>query len=98
MEKEEVWLEIHDTRKYGGSCILYSRLLGCSVYIMVYTVYMRLYLILVLALLLFLVNGRSVTSLRSDQSEALKNARQTPLHVAVINIVSGATPTPCKRS
>ena len=45
---------------------------------LVYTVYMRLDLILVLALLLLRVNGRSVTSQRSDQSEALKNARQTP--------------------
>ena len=39
---------------------------------LVYTVYMRLDLISVLALLLLRVNGRSVTSQRSDQSEAQK--------------------------
>ena len=52
---------------------------------LVYTVYMRLDLILVLALLLLRVNGRSVTSQSSDQSEALTNARYTPLYTCGCN-------------
>ena len=60
----------------------------------VYTEYMRLYLILVLALLL----SPSVTSQSCDQSEPLKLlARHHYTVVAVINMVASATPSPRPR-
>ena len=58
---------------------------------LVYTEFMRLYLILVLALLL----SPSVNSQSCDQSEPLKLlARHLYTVVAVINMVASTTPSP----
>ena len=55
---KEVWMTVYSVQSK-------SRLFGPKIY-MVYTVYMRLDLILMLALLLFCVSGLSVTSQRQD--------------------------------
>ena len=81
---EEVWVTVYSVQPRTG---LHSEYI-------VYTEYMRLYLILVLALLL----SPSVTSQTSDQSEPLKMlARHHCIVVAVINMVPSIAPSPRPR-
>ena len=80
-----IWETVHTVQPRTG---LYSEYI-------VYTEYMRLYLIVVLALLL----SPSVTGQSCDQSEPQKMlARHHYTVLAVINIVPGAAPSPHTRS
>ena len=80
---KEVWVSVYSVAPRTG---LYGEYI-------VYTKYMRLYLILVLALLLF-----RVIIQRCDQSEPLKMlASHHCTVVAVINMVASPTPSPCPR-
>ena len=81
---EEVWVTVYSVQPRAG---LHSENI-------VYTEYMRLYLILVLALIF----SPSVTSQSCDQSEPLKLlARHHYTVVAVINIVASTSPSPYPR-
>ena len=81
---EEVWVTVYSVQPRTG---LYSEYI-------VYTEYMRLYLLLVLALLF----SPSVTSQNCDQSEPIKLlARHHYTVVAVINMVASTTPSPRPR-
>ena len=81
IQYKEVWVTVYSVQPRTG---LYSEYI-------VYTEYMRLYLILVLALLF----SPSVTSQSCDQSEPLKLlARHHYTVVAVINMITSTTPSP----